>query len=220
MNNKDIETPFFLIKEALLNQNIDAFINGMVSNWSNSKLSYSVKTNSLPWVLNHMNQKNVLAEVVSDEEYSLALMCGYKPENIVFNGPIKGKDMLKYAVQNGSYINIDSESDIAQIIENNLYSNRFGIRLNIPPSIFSNKDIEYIEDGFRFGFSVENGEFERALNRLENYCDIRKVGLHLHCNSITRSVDVYREIAKYVVGVIEKYELNPSYLDFGGGYFG
>ncbi len=220
MNNNDIETPYFLINRDLLQQNTDTFIEGMQCNWERVKLSYSVKTNSLPWILRFMNQKGVMAEVVSDEEYDLAIMCDFNPENIVFNGPIKGKEHLEFALKNNSYVNIDSESDLDVIQSCNIYSNRIGIRLNIPPALFSSKDIEYTEDGFRFGFSVENGSFERALKKIKNQCDIKKIGVHLHCNSITRSLNVYRAIAEYVVAVVDKYKIEPCYLDFGGGFFG
>ena len=62
--------------------------------WPNSQLAYSVKTNSLPWLLCYLNEKGVFAEVVSDEEYQLAKMCGYRDDAIVYNGPIKGKKQL------------------------------------------------------------------------------------------------------------------------------
>ena len=215
-----MKTPYFLIHQELLQENIESFTQGMCANWNNSRFGYSVKTNSLPWLLSYVRLKGGLAEVVSDEEYDLALLCGFLPNEIIFNGPIKGKDKFYFALEHGSIVNIDSENEIRWIEEYEKPLSDLGIRINVPSEVFNSEDIEYTNEGFRFGFSVENGAFEKALKRISKKYDIRKIGLHLHCNSITRSKEVYRAIAKYTVGIIDKYNLEPRYIDVGGGFFG
>ena len=74
-----MKTPYFLIHQELLQENIERFTQGMCANWNNSRFGYSVKTNSLPWLLSYVRLKGGLAEVVSDEEYDLALLCGFLP---------------------------------------------------------------------------------------------------------------------------------------------
>lgn len=211
-----MQTPYFLIHENLLNENVMAFQQALSKCWPNSQLSYSVKTNSLPWLLEHLREMNVFAEVVSDEEYQLALLCGYTDNRIVFNGPIKGNEMIKRSLQNGTVVNMDSENDLRVWEENRSNDAVVGIRVNVSPEVFNVNDIGYAEDGFRFGFSEENGALERALHRIGRV----DVGLHLHCNSITRAKEVYIAIAKYATGIIKKYKLIPAYIDMGGGFFG
>lgn len=214
-----MKTPYFLISEEKLNKNIQAFASALNKLWSNSALAYSVKTNSLPWLLKYLNNKKVLAEVVSDEEYQLAQICGYT-NNIVFNGPIKGYETFKKALMNGVYVNLDSQSDLEYIKKIKPQDAMIGIRVNVDPNVFEKKDIGYQEDGFRFGFSEKNGKFAEVLEVIEKFTSNTKLGLHLHCNSITRSLDVYREIAKYAVNLILKYQLKLDYIDIGGGFFG
>lgn len=211
-----MRTPYFLIHENLLNENIMAFQQALSKCWPNSQLAYSVKTNSLPWILEHLRDMNVFAEVVSDEEYQLALLCGYTDNRIVFNGPIKGREMMNRSLLNGAVINIDSESDLCIWEESRNVDAVVGVRVNVPPEEFSANDIGYTEDGFRFGFSEENGALKKALQRIGRV----DVGLHLHCNSVTRAKEVYIAIAKYAAGIIKKYKLNPAYIDMGGGFFG
>ena len=50
-------TPFYLVHEDALIENINTFKAALAAQWPNSILSYSVKTNSLPWIL-----KKVLSE--------------------------------------------------------------------------------------------------------------------------------------------------------------
>ena len=214
-----METPFFLIHENILRENIESFKQGMNQNWSDCKLSYSVKTNSLPWLLKYMNKHNVMAEVVSEEEYELAILCDYQPENIVFNGPIKTKNIFISSVKNHAFVNIDSTRELKWIEEEHLVSERLGIRVNVPPELFSDGDIEYSETGFRFGFSEASGDFQKAVDCLRSTGNF-SFGIHLHCNTITRSPDAYKAISKYAVYLIERYDLTPSYIDVGGGFFG
>lgn len=212
-------TPYFLIDKKSLDKNIIDFKNALSSIWPNSQLSYSVKTNSLPWLLEYLNSLNVYAEVVSDEEYLLARKCGFDYKNIIFNGPIKGNQLFLDALKNGSIINVDSKNDLELLsIEGKTFTDTLGIRINPNPNIFKKKDIGYSEDGFRFGFSEDTGELDKAIDIVRSSSD--SIGLHLHCNSITRSKDVYIALAKYASNIIKKYSLNVSYIDMGGGFFG
>jgi diaminopimelate decarboxylase len=219
--NKPIRTPYFLIREELLLQNIDCFRNALDLYWPNSIIAYSVKTNALPWILNWMNNHNIYAEVVSDEEYELALLSGYSAEHIVFNGPIKTSDYLQKAFAGGSIVNIDSQNEIDYLLKNKpIIEGAIGIRVNIEPSIFRENDIGFQEDGFRFGFCEENGDLFRVYEKIVKlYKDI-PIGLHLHVNSITRSLHVYEALSAYAAKIIKKYGITLAYIDIGGGFFG
>lgn len=216
-----LKTPYFLIQEQLLNENISGFRVALDKIWPNSIIAYSVKTNSLPWILEWMNKHGVYAEVVSDEEYQLAMLSGYSAANIVFNGPIKSDHFLQKAIKEGSIVNIDSQHEL-DFIKNNkpLIHDAIGIRVNVDPSIFDVNDVGYQEDGFRFGFSYENGEFQKVLRSLiELYGEI-PIGLHMHVNSVTRSLKVYQSIASYAARIIVESNIQPAFIDIGGGFFG
>ena len=216
-----MNTPFFLISEKELQRNIFGFKDALKKYWPNSRMAYSVKTNSLPWVLKYMKQQDVMAEVVSDEEYGLAKLCGYKDRDIVFNGPIKGEQQLVDAVTLGAIVNLDSENDIKVLCKSCVEpDNNIGFRINIPTEIFDVHDIGYMEDGFRFGFSVDSSGFQQSFQRLRERYPEKVFGLHVHCNSITRSLNVYKAIASYTSFIIKRYNLKPAFIDIGGGFFG
>ena len=220
MSNR-LTTPFFLLREELLEQNINSFKNALKQIWPNSIIAYSVKTNALPWILTWMNQHNVYAEVVSDEEYDLAALSGYSANRIVFNGPIKSELFLKNAFEGGSIVNIDSKHEVEYILEEKpVINGLIGVRVNVEPSIFSVKDVGYQDDGFRFGFSERTGELQNVIEAIEKTYGNIPIGLHFHVNSISRSKDVYRAIASFAADVIKKYCLKPAFVDIGGGFFG
>lgn len=217
-----MKTPYFLISEEKLNTNISSFREALDKYWPNSAIAYSVKTNSLPWLLKYMKAHEVMAEVVSDEEYQLAKLSGYNDNEIVFNGPIKGEKTFEEAIIGHALINLDSQHDLDYISKEKgkqSYEN-IGIRINLNTSLFEEKDIGYEKDGFRFGFSESAGRLSEVINLLEEIYGNRRIGLHLHCNSVTRSTDVYATLAQYASEIIERYGINPPYIDIGGGFFG
>uniref|UniRef100_UPI001C3E50C6 hypothetical protein n=1 Tax=Picosynechococcus sp. (strain ATCC 27264 / PCC 7002 / PR-6) TaxID=32049 RepID=UPI001C3E50C6 len=67
------ETPAFVIDGEVLDGFVDRFAAALEGSWPHSILSYSFKTNSLPWLISYMRERGVWAEVVSDAEYELAL---------------------------------------------------------------------------------------------------------------------------------------------------
>lgn len=215
---KKVNTPYFVIKKSELDKNIYDFKSALKKYWPNSDIAYSIKTNSLPWILKYMNSQGILAEAVSDEEYELAELCGFEGSNIVFNGPIKSERLLEKSIKKKSIINIDSEHEV-NLIKNNksLIQGNLGVRINVETEGFDINDVGYITEGFRFGFSEVNNKLEEVVSLLQ---EKGQFGLHLHCNSITRSINVYRVIAQWALYIIEKYKIKPSYIDIGGGFFG
>lgn len=216
-----METPYFLIHEEMLGDNIQSFKNALNKHWPNSSLAYSIKTNSLPWLLKYLKEKDIIAEAVSREEYDLAKICKYDTKRIIFNGPIKKESDLKEAFKDESIINIDSQRELDFILKYRPeHKGNLGIRINVNPDVFCIDDIGYVEDGFRFGFSLENGELKKAIDVIQSVYGDKPFGLHLHCNSVTRSLNVYQSIAQYAGCIIKEFNLTPSFIDMGGGFFG
>lgn len=216
-----MNTPYYVLSLEKLNKNVDSFKSALGKIWPNSKIAYSIKTNSLPWLLDYLRKNHIMAEAVSDEEYQLAVLCGYKDKEIVFNGPIKGERIIRKAINGEAIINIDSKNDLQHVCNAKLKSlKHIGIRVNLDTNLFDAEDIGYINDGFRFGFSDKSGELDLVINKLYEISNIKNFGLHLHCNSITRSLNVYKTIAKYAADLITRYNLSPAFIDIGGGFFG
>lgn len=221
---KDLSTPCFVFEEDELVANFLDFEKALHAHWSaDSRVAYSVKTNPLPWILDIARRCGCMAEVVSDEEYHLALSRGYSPEEIVFNGPIKGRAWIRYALAKGSIVNIDSENDIDHVIEFASGASapvRVGIRVNIDLESTCPGETVTGDAGGRFGFSYEGGELLRVVERLKAAPHVFVDGLHMHVTTRSRSLNVYRVLAKAAADVVREFSLSPSFIDIGGGFFG
>lgn len=212
-----IRPPYFMINKELLDDGVDKLEDALQHAWPNYIIGYSYKTNALPWVIHYFRDRGCYAEVVSDDEYMLAQSIGVK--NIIYNGIAKTKDTFLEAIRNHAIVNIDSEYEIDWLdeLEKNDYT--VGIRVNFDLEAMCPGQTQYGEDGERFGFCYENGELKRVIEKIISK-GIKISGLHLHKSSKTRMPDIYRAIAEMAVEVTRKYNLDISYVDIGGGFFG
>lgn len=100
----DLQTPCFILDPEELERSVKGFQRALDKNFSNSVVGYSVKTNSLPKCMKLAKEMGAYAEVVSHDEYELALLCGFEKQHIVYNGPMKSKETFLDAVVNGATI--------------------------------------------------------------------------------------------------------------------
>lgn len=217
----NLETPAFIVKKEILDTSIQSLKSSLSTHFPNSILSYSLKTNSLPYILKRIKENNGYAEVVSSDEYELARLVGFNIEQIVYNGPLKSKPTFLEAIKNGAIVNIETKQEIewlAELPKDDVFS--VGIRVNIDLDILAPEDAKQNEGYSRFGFSPENDELETALQKISKYSNIKLTGLHAHRTTLSRAVKTYEEIAKYIGDLAHKHSLELEYVDIGGGFYG
>lgn len=218
---EELQTPCFIFDEAEFKRGIDGFRDALKACFDCVDIGYSVKTNSLPYTIRQAHKHKCKAEVVSHDEYELARLCGFSPDNIIYNGPMKSKETFLEAVCGGAIVNIETKRELEWLKE--LPADRkfkIGIRLNINISHVSPEDADGEDDNSRFGFSDEIGEFTEAIQYIESLSNVFLSGLHIHRTTHSRSPSFYEHSVEYAASVIKKHGLLLDYLDVGGGYFG
>ncbi len=216
-----LETPCFIFDETEFKRSITGFQGALNRNFRHSIIGYSVKTNSLPFALKLANELGCYTEVVSHDEYRLARLAGVTPDRIIYNGPMKSRSSFIEALGNGSIVNLETKRELRwlkDLPKDGSY--KIGIRLNINISKISPEDAEGEDDNSRFGFSDDSTEFRDALEEIASLENVTLSGLHIHRTAHSRSPRFYERSVAYATSIIKKYNLNPEYLDVGGGYFG
>lgn len=213
-------TPYYLIDKDALDADVAELKDALRSYWNNYVMGYSYKTNSFPWIIDYFNGKGFYAEVVSDDEYSLAQYMKVDNDKIIYNGPIKSKETMLEAIQNGCIVNLDAKREIEWLDElKNKKNYSVGIRVNFDIEKMCPGESACGNQGGRFGFCYENGELKSAIEEIQQK-KIRVAGLHLHVSSKSRGINVYRAISHISCEIAQKYELDLDYIDIGGGFFG
>lgn len=221
MDFSNVLTPCFIFDEVEFERGIGGFHKALREKFDKVEVGYSVKTNSLPFALREAGRMGCMAEVVSHDEYQLARLCGFSPERIVYNGPMKSRETFLEAVANGAVVNLETKREI-QWLRDLPTEGSFliGLRLNINISHVSPEDADGEDDNSRFGFSDQSDEFADAIAEISKLANVSLAGLHIHRTTHSRDPRFYRRSVEYAANVIRKYGLDLDYLDVGGGYFG
>lgn len=224
MTTNNLQTPFYRVKEKDLLYDINLLKEALTKNWGNFIMGYSVKTNSLPWLLCYLKEHGFYAEVVSDMEYDIAKRLGYPDDRIVYNSPIKERDVWDAVLLGGGYVNFDSSYELQWIKEmSEKYPDRtfkVGLRVNCDIGRLCPEEQLVEEEGGRFGYCYENGKLKEAIDEVEKLLNVKVAGLHLHSSTQSRTVKVYGALAKMAVEIAREYNLQLEFVDMGGGYFG
>ena len=211
-----VETPYFVFYPEIYQNNLDKFMNAFRSRYSNLMLGYSFKTNNLPELIQLAKENGLLAEVVSKEEYDLALSYGFHETEIIFNGPGKKENDIREALIGGSQVNLDSIEEVNIAInlakENSSLNFKVGLRINYYPEKNTRS---------RFGIFVDTEDLKDALLKINDVDNLVINGLHIH-TSYDRSLISYKCRLDLIFGIIRDYNefLALEYINLGGGFYG
>lgn len=221
-----LQSPCYIFDETELRSNFSDFTFALREKWGQrAYVAYSVKTNPFPWILKVARDCDCYAEVVSDDEYYLALECGFSPDRIVFNGPVKGRQWFDFALRNGSIVNIDSARELRwvhEIAREMTVPVNVGVRINVDLEKYCPGQTIGGDEPGRFGFSYEDGEAIKVITELKAIPNVNVAGLHMHVTTFGRHPSSYEVLASFAAKVIAEANLQPTlqYIDMGGGYYG
>ena len=220
-----LQTPCFVFDEAELAGNLAAFKDAVERAWAADSvvMGYSVKTAPVAGLIKYANGLGYHAEVVSDEEFRLALDAGVDPAEVVFNGPIKSREWLEYAFAHGAIVNLDSQRELRWTAE---YADRHdeapsvGLRINFDLEDAMPGETMAGDEGVRFGFCHEDGSLGKAIALLRAH-GVEPAGLHAHFSTHGYRAETYRVVAEKICALCDEFDLDSiEYIDMGGGYYG
>ena len=219
-----LKTPYYRVDESKLDADIELLKGALEKGWNNYICSFSVKTNSLPWLLKHLKDNDFYAEVVSAEEYEISKRLGYTSDHVIYNGPIKDRESFEEVLLGGGIVNLDSNYEpewVSEIASANKDKKiKVGIRVNYDLQKLIPDEVLADEEGSRFGYCYENGALKNVIEKLRENENVEIVGLHLHSSTKSRTINAFKALARVAVIVAGEYNLDLEYVDMGGGYYG
>ena len=211
-------TPFFAYDRGLLDRRVDRLRAALPER---VELSYAMKANPMPAVVQHLAARVDRIDVASGLELRAALDTGIRPGRVSFAGPGKAPAELRQAVAAGILIEVESETEVRRVIA-------AGEELGLTPSIAVrvNPDFAVKGSGMRMGGGPQQFgvDAERVPELLATYgssgLDIQ--GFHVFAGSQNldaaiiaeaqrRTVDLVSELAEHLPGPLR-------YLNLGGGF--
>lgn len=216
------KTPYYSIDLQKLEKNLSDLRSSFTALWPNFMVGYSFKTNNLPWLASWMKSQQVFAEVVSTPEYELAKFVGYADNQVIINGPCKGYETMDKILIAGGIVNLDNFQEISYIKNHQEaypHDIKVGLRINFDlEAVCPGETIPGKEPG-RFGFNVENGDFQKAIGLLKDIPNVNVVGIHAHHSTRTKSLGIFKAIT-YKACECSTLCDALEYIDLGGCLFG
>jgi diaminopimelate decarboxylase len=211
-------TPFFAYDRGLLTERVRLLRATLPDDL---QLSYAIKANPMPAVVQHLSGLVDAFDVASAWEMRTALDTPMPPTRVSFAGPGKTDAELRQAVAAGVTIELESDNEAGRIAAN-------GAALGIRPrvAIRVNPDFAVKGSGMRMGggpqqFGVDAERVPALLKELAA-TDLEVLGFHVFAGSQNLRADIIAEAQARTVDLMLHLAADAPdeirYLNLGGGF--
>lgn len=202
----------YLFLKDVFDKNVTDIRKAFSKRCMNVVLGYSVKTNNDPIVIEEARRMKMKAEIVSADEFKLAVQCGYSVKDIIFNGVSMDVKEKVAVAEHGGMVNLDSLYELERFIdvakERSITNVNIGMRLNV--------DIGSPYKS-RFGIDAYSDEYNKFVNLAKSSREVNLTGIHVHIHAC-RELPWWKQRVKTVCEIAK--ELNVHYIDFGSNFYG
>ena len=211
-------TPFFAYDRRLLDDRISSLRSALPDGID---LSYAVKANPMPAVVQHLASLVDSFDVASAIEMRTGLDTRMPASRISFAGPGKTPSELSQAVAAGVTVTLESRTEAERVVE---IGERLGLRPRVAVRV--NPDFRVKGSGMRMGggpqqFGIDAEEVPGLLVDLSR-ADVEVLGFHVFAGSQNLDADIIGEAQRMTVElVLELAQSAPgpvTYLNLGGGF--
>ena len=216
-------TPLFVFSEETITNNIRQLRRVFGARIPKLHLFYAVKANSNLAVLRTIRKNGVGAEIASEGEMFLALLAGFRPGQIEFNGPAKTDRELELSAKLGlAGVNLDSLDELHRLHAAAMRTKKsIRISFRVRPDVSAGADV--IQTGThdsKFGVAHEDAlaAYEEALKLAPV---IQIAGIHAHVGSQNTSLESWKAfvtvLARLTRDVERKLGIRFEHINLGGG---
>jgi diaminopimelate decarboxylase len=211
-------TPFFAYDRRLITQRVQHLRRTLPAQ---VQLSYAIKANPMPAVVQHLSALVDGLDVASAKEMLVALDTTTPPASISFAGPGKTVEELRQAVAAGVTIEMESHTELRRISE-------IGSQLGVKPrvAVRVNPDFQLKGSGMRMGggaqqFGVDVELVPKIIGEAVNV-GLDFQGFHIFAGSQNLRADLLADAQRKTVALAAQLSQESGqplhYLNIGGGF--
>ena len=211
-------TPFFAYDRRLLTERIGLLRATLPAG---VELSYAVKANPMPAVVQHLSGLVDSLDVASAAEMLVALDTPMPADHVSFAGPGKTPAELTQAIAAGVTIEMESETEAQRVT---MIGERLGVRPRVAVRV--NPDFQVKGSGMRMSggpqqFGVDAEKVPALLRALEG-ADLDFLGFHIFAGSQNLNADILcdaqRKTVELALRLADEASQPIRYLNLGGGF--
>ena len=211
-------TPFFAYDRSLLDQRVDRLRTILPPR---VELSYAMKANPMPAVVQHLATRVDRIDVASGLELTAALDSTIDPGKVSFAGPGKSPAEIRQAVAAGIIVEIESTTELDRVV---VAGNDLGLTPTV--AIRVNPDFAIKGSGMRMGggpqqFGIDVEQVPSVLAEYRN-SGVDFIGFHVFAGSQNLNAEIIAEAQRRTVDLVTALADDlPGplrYLNLGGGF--
>ncbi len=176
------------------------------------RIHYAIKANSNPWILRILMEEGAYADAVSPGEIFLALYAGFSPDKILFTQNSVSDEEMKYAIERGITINVESLSQLKRLgkIAPGL---AISVRFNIYVGAGHHSHVITGGPESKFGIDWERTD---DVKRIAKEGNLKIKGVHCHIGSGILDANMFVLAVKNLFKTAKEFP-GLEFIDFGGG---
>lgn len=223
---REYGTPLVVYDVSQIRHQIRAFKKVFEEEQVDYAVSYASKAFAAIAMYQVASEEGASTDVVSAGELYTALKAGFPMERVSFHGNNKSKAELEMAVENHvGKIMIDNfyEIDLLnEVLEET--NSEINVMLRVTPEISAHTH-EYDQTGqvdSKFGFDIESGQADLALEKVLANPRMHMLGLHAHIGSQIFELNGFEMAAAKLIEIAvswrEKHDYTAQVINVGGGF--
>lgn len=204
-------TPLYVYNETILRERCRELKN--LIPYPHFVVNYSAKANSNLALLRIVCEEGLSVDAMSPGEIHVELQAGFDPANILYIGNNVSAEEMRYAVDAGVKVSVDSLSQLEKYGRINPGGD-VAVRFN--PGIGAGHHAKVITAGKKTKFGVMPEMIPRVKEILKTY-KLRLAGINQHIGSLFMEDEAYLQSIDSLLEIAEQFP-DLDFIDFGGGF--
>lgn len=181
--------------------------------YPNFSVNYSVKANSNLTLLKIAHEEGLWADAMSPGEIFVEEKAGFKPEEILFITNNVDTEEMRFGVERGITLSIDSVSQLERYGKN-FPGTKVALRIN--SGVGAGHSAKVVTGGHHTKFAILPEMFDEVDALCEKY-DLTICGLNQHIGSFVLEEETYLEGVRALLALAPHFK-NLEFIDLGGGF--
>ena len=214
-------TPSYVYAEDDLRARARAYFEAFRAHGDDFEIVYASKAAPVSAILKLFAEEGLSIDVASGGELHLALAAGCDPARIFMHGNNKTRVELEQAIAAGvGHLIVDSFDEIERL--DSMLDGPLDVLIRVTPGIKADTH-SYVQTGqldSKFGFGLEDGLAERAIETIRSARNLHLAGLHAHIGSQIFELEPYVKTIEALGALAEDTKLAGDefrLLNVGGG---
>ena len=220
--SKKYPTPLYVFSEREILRNIKEINDAFLSLHNNTKIFYASKACSVMGILKVVKESCINIETNSLYEIKKALEIGFSGNQIIYNGVVKKREDLEYAIKNSIYqINIDSFYELQLIKEvSERLQKDVDVCIRIEPNVPSPTHPSLVT-AYHAKSGIDIEDAEKMAKEIVALPYVHLKGLHMHVGDQIPTEAPFREATRILVdksaSIEQSLGIQLSVINVGGG---